>query len=528
VPVAGKNVHCNLTSARNPFPRLSPSHHLTRRHSLAKAKCRECRRQVRAHHEEDSVVGLHPRIQGNSPLCRIGRIPAKATCRYRAATIPLPISPLTSASSLHTPYPRYPLCRYNIPSSRPGATCTNASRDSKNGTEYTPPPSVHIKLRPIGNTRHRLQNKVIDLEVANGTPSPTVDPSVHVVLIGHSMGGIVAAETVLSIKQDQPISSSGMLKTDSNTFMFPYIQGILAFDTPYLGIAPGVVAHGAQEHWNTASAAYGAYTSVASAFGLNAANNTAKGNAEAQKVSQEASKMITSSPSKDGDAAAVPAWSRWGKYAMFAGAAGAVAAGGAAAYMKRDMLSEGAKWMGSHLEFVGCLAKGQELQKRIADIVTLEKGSSFAFANIYTCLGRAVEGKAGPEWGSGILGSERTFCVLPLPKSDARPYFFPMVNDKATAETGAHMQMFTPRDNPGYYAMSEKAKGLISAWMQNGWYEEAEEEMEASFEDEAEMVERPSVEVVDLTGESGDEDEEGFESLEREKAGVGDEDNPWR
>ncbi len=34
----------------------------------------------------------------------------------------------------------------------------------------------------------RLQNKVIDLEVANGTPSPTVDPSVHTVLVGHSMG----------------------------------------------------------------------------------------------------------------------------------------------------------------------------------------------------------------------------------------------------------------------------------------------------------------------------------------------------
>jgi hypothetical protein len=313
-----------------------------------------------------------------------------------------------------------------------------------------------------------------------------------------------------------------MLKAEINTFMFPYIQGVLAFDTPYLGIAPGVVAHGAQEHWNTASAAYGAYTSVASAFGLNAANNTAKGNEDAQKVSQEASKMITSGPGKDGDAAAVPAWSRWGKYAMFAGAAGAVAAGGAAAYMKRDTLSEGAKWMGSHLEFVGCLAKGQELQKRIANIVRLEQESSFAFANLYTCLGRAVEGKASnPEWASGILGSERTFCVLPLPKSEARPYFYPMINDKATAETGAHMQMFTPRDNPGYYGMSAKAKELIALWMQNTWYDEAQEEMEASFEDEAEMVERPS---VDLTGEEDD----GFEDLKKEKVHVHAEDNPWK
>ncbi|KAE9962412.1 hypothetical protein BLS_000350 [Venturia inaequalis] len=371
-----------------------------------------------------------------------------------------------------------------------------------------------------------LQNKVIDLEVANGTPSPTVDPSVHVVLIGHSMGGIVAAETVLSIKQDQPVSSSGMLKAEANTFMFPYVQGILAFDTPYLGIAPGVVAHGAQEHWNTASAAYGAYTSVASAFGLNAANDTTKGNEEAQKVSQQASKMITSGPSKDGDAAAVPAWSKWGKYAMFAGAAGAVAAGGAAAYMKRDTLTEGAKWMGSHLEFVGCLARLQELKTRVAKIVQLEQENSFAFANLYTCLGQAVEEKKGP--ASQISGPERTFCILPDPNSKARPYFYPMINDKATAETNAHMQMFTPRDNPGYYAMSEKAKELISLWMQNTWYDEAEEEMEASFEDEAEMVERPSVDLAGDDDVMGGAEEDGFESLEKQKVNEHDDDNPWK
>jgi hypothetical protein len=37
----------------------------------------------------------------------------------------------------------------------------------------------------------RLQDKVIDLEVAAGTPSPTVDPSVRTVLIGHSMGYVM-------------------------------------------------------------------------------------------------------------------------------------------------------------------------------------------------------------------------------------------------------------------------------------------------------------------------------------------------
>lgn len=31
--------------------------------------------------------------------------------------------------------------------------------------------------------------------------------------------------------------------------------------------------------------------------------------------------------------------------------------------------------------------------------------------------------------------------------------------------------MFYPKDNPGYYDMSEMAKGLIVQWTTNDWYE---------------------------------------------------------
>ncbi len=114
-------------------------------------------------------------------------------------------------------------------------------------------------------------NKVIDLEVANGTPSPTVDPSVRTILIGHSMGGIVAAETIIALTSEKPIHGSTDPSHEApadvddpssiprpptpNALMFPYIQGVLAFDTPYLGIDPGVVAHGAEGHYAAASSA---------------------------------------------------------------------------------------------------------------------------------------------------------------------------------------------------------------------------------------------------------------------------------
>ena len=271
----------------------------------------------------------------------------------------------------------------------------------------------------------RLQNKVIDLEVSAATPSPTIDPSVRVILIGHSMGGIVGAETILSIISDPPIppaasrnstdsvrskkgattplnkssktspASSVILDdpaTSSLSFMFPYIQGLLAFDTPYLGISPSVIAHGAENHYKTASTAVSTVSQFANAFGFGGASNS-----QAPKTPSQLPKALPAGPDsvKDAlaasisdDAAAAPAWQRWGKYAMFAGAAGAVAAGGAAAYIKRDAITEGWTWVGSHLEFVGCLVRGEELKTRLEKIVKLKKEKRIGFADLVCILWR--------------------------------------------------------------------------------------------------------------------------------------------
>lgn len=344
----------------------------------------------------------------------------------------------------------------------------------------------------------RLQNKVIDLEVANGTPSPTVDPSVRTILVGHSMGGIVAAEALLSIVNEQPIhslsnstSKSTSSLPDPSLLMFPYIQGILAFDTPYLGIAPGVVAHGAEKHWNTASSAYSAYSNVANAFGWGAKTET--GAVEASKMlpapssAGAAAKAVSDS---NVDAAAAPIWQKYGRMALFAGAAGAVAAGGAAAYLKREQISEGWSWATSHLEFVGVLARPEEMKKRLSNIVKISNTQQVGFTDIYTCLGHAVEANNKTSWTGKVLGADRTFCNLP--KGELKRYFFPAVNDKSTAETWAHMTMFEPKSNPGYYSMSEYAKETIIEWSSNAWYEESDGPTRSvAIDDEGEMVEKP-------------------------------------
>lgn len=285
----------------------------------------------------------------------------------------------------------------------------------------------------------RLEEKVIDLEVAAGTPSPTIEPSVRTVLIGHSMGGIMAVESLLGIASEQPIySEDGIQKSEIPNFsslLFPYVQGVLAFDTPFLGISPGVVAHGAEGHYQAASATITQLSGLGAA--LWGANKASKPNAPSSSKALAPAKQ---QQQQQGGGA----WQTWGKVAMFAGAGAAVAAGGAAAWMNRDQIGQSFEWVSSHLEFVGCLGRAEELKKRVQCMVQLSQEMKLGYANIYTRLGKAAAPKQTSVVGT-IMGKDRTFCNLPnaMQAGDWKP----AVNDKVTDEVGAHTGRFLPRCN---------------------------------------------------------------------------------
>lgn len=367
----------------------------------------------------------------------------------------------------------------------------------------------------------RLQNKVIDIEVENSTPSPTVDPSVHVILIGHSMGGIVGAETLLLLASERPLpplstSKDGVATSaESNSFMFPHVQGLMAFDTPFLGIAPGVMSHGAQEHYKTASTAYNTLNEMAGIFGYGAgnksANTTTTLSSTAVSTSGSSGKLPLPPATTDvtADAAATPSWSRWGKMAMFAGAAGAVAAGGAAAlYSQRERVTEGWRWVTSHLEFIGCLVRPGDLRKRMASLAEIQQERGIKAINFYTCLGQGAAaatprpaepinpGSASRTQSSSSSSSslflriprarDRTFCHLPedfdandrVLAGDGTPdhpglRWVLALNDKAVDETTAHISMFCPRDNPKYYMLAHEAADVVVRWIDQGWYASA-------------------------------------------------------
>ncbi|KAG5953231.1 hypothetical protein E4U53_006244 [Claviceps sorghi] len=340
----------------------------------------------------------------------------------------------------------------------------------------------------------RLEEKVIDMEVASGAPSPAVDPSVRTILIGHSMGGIVAAELVIALASEKPTySEDGIEKTEKPIFsgvMFPYVQGVLAFDTPYLGIAPGVVAHGAEGHYQNAAATLSQLSGLKSA--LWGGGNAGKASSAASSAAASTSSEVAAAATAGGGGAAAAAgtaaaggssWSKWHKVAIYAGAASAVAAGGAAAWKNREQISEGWSWASSHLEFVACLARAEELKKRVACMVKLHEDLDVGFANLYTRLGKAAAAKKTSVVGT-VLGKDRTFCNLP--RTMAAGEWMEAVNDAATDETLAHMSMFEQDLNPAYEKMSHDAAGLITQWSRNEWYETSADEVEVDAEAEAE------------------------------------------
>ena len=365
------------------------------------------------------------------------------------------------------------------------------------------------------------------MEVENETPSPTVDPSVHVFLLGHSMGGIVAAETLILLSYEQPIQSDSKHEGDQKrensdtstaddqdtlaggveSFMFPHVQGLIAFDTPFLGIAPGAVSYTAEGQYRAVS---NAISDVASVFGI---GKGSKANSSGTRQSSESvsssegagvgAAAATTSTDPD-DVAAGPSWQRWGRYAMFAGALGAAAAGGAAAiYQQRQNIASGLSWVTSHLEFVGCLARTSELRDRLELLARIGRERGIGCTNFYTCLGKGAQALQEKTRMAGkssfsermIPSKNRTFCTLPRTQNkgddnsnsngngngtDDQPNssspeqggisWIEAVNNKAGDEIKAHTCMFLPRENPGLHTLVLRACDVIANSIDRRWY----------------------------------------------------------
>ncbi|KAF8628712.1 hypothetical protein AX17_005935 [Amanita inopinata Kibby_2008] len=237
------------------------------------------------------------------------------------------------------------------------------------------------------------------------------------------MGGLLAADTLLELAKSHRDTSS----------LWPRIVACISFDTPYLGLHPSVFKNSVTK---AAEVVGTAQTVGSTIFG-------ALGGLKASKIVENRSQQTSQDPK---------GWNSWAAPAAFA-FGGALLAGAAfgGAWSKREDLGQGYQWATDHMKFIGNLWDEKTLQKRVDDLIALERSHNVIFRTFYTLM---------PPTPPQYMAS-RTFISLPKAGAPAASKFLPAKNNLAADEIQAHIGMFAPVTNDGYYELGLDAVGII-------------------------------------------------------------------
>lgn len=137
----------------------------------------------------------------------------------------------------------------------------------------------------------------------------------------------MASDTLFLILNER-LAAAEKEASDSDLPIFPLIQGILTFDTPFNGLARSMFVYGAFSNYQKVSSVFNVMTALSAApaaFGKTAFRRNA-----------------ASLPSRG---SSNPAWRGWQLVAVRTGTVGAIAAGGVAAYMHRQQIVDGMRSM---------------------------------------------------------------------------------------------------------------------------------------------------------------------------------------
>ncbi|RYC61426.1 hypothetical protein CHU98_g4782 [Xylaria longipes] len=319
-----------------------------------------------------------------------------------------------------------------------------------------------------------LKERVMDVRKARcDNPWPPHDRDVGVIMVAHSMGGFVASDTLFLILNEKLAAAK---EDASDTPIFPLIQGILTFDTPFNGLARPMFVYGAFSNYQKVSSVFNVMTALSAApaaFGKTAFKRTAA----------NLPKRGTSNP----------AWKGWQLVAVKTGTVGAIAAGGVAAYMHRQQIMDGMRsmrnlnkesvkegyqqgvdtisqglayinrgnvgrsfeYLSDHFTFVGALLKQQELARRLERMALLK---GVGIHDYYTSLGE------NGMWSGGYFVPERTFCAIPSKDHQAYHLFSRRIIKDVDDEVQAHMSMFIRDKNDQYEQMTQESGNLVARW----------------------------------------------------------------
>lgn len=367
-----------------------------------------------------------------------------------------------------------------------------------------------------------LRERVMDLRKKHlDNPWPPNDRTVGVILVAHSMGGFVASDSLFRLLDER--------RDDENASgtIFPFIQGILAFDTPYNGLARSMFVYGAFSNYQKVSNVFNVMTALSAA-----APATLSRLASKRAVSAATGRIAKRSASSS------PMWKAWQLVAMRTGTVGVIAAGGVAAYMHRKQIIEGMRtvrsltkedvvqgyqqsvdalgqglayinrgnigesfaYLSDHFTFVGSLLKQNELNRRLERLASLR---GIGIADIYASLGE------NGYWSGGYFVPERTFCAIPVKDHPAEHLFTRYVIEGVKDEIVAHINLFKPDKNKNFERMTNDAAQLVLNWFNS----------ETEIWDDPKFAEPPPAESKETEEIAKAVDEEGVPKASEEKAG---------
>ncbi|KAI1260158.1 hypothetical protein F5Y18DRAFT_261742 [Xylariaceae sp. FL1019] len=350
-----------------------------------------------------------------------------------------------------------------------------------------------------------LKERVMDLRKRHcENPWPPNDREVGVILVAHSMGGFVASDALFLILNER------IANKQESSPIFPLIQGILTFDTPFNGLARSMFVYGA----------FSNYQKVSSVFNVMTALSAAPTALSKSAFKRTAAKLPSTKSSS-------PAWKGWQLLAVRTGTVGAIAAGGVAAYIHRQQIMDGMRsmrnlnkdsmkegyqqsvdtisqglayinrgnvgrsfeYLSDHFTFVGTLMKQQELCRRLERMALLK---GIGIHDFYTSLGE------NGVWTGGYFVPERTFCAIPAKDEQACPLFSRRIIKAVEDEVQAHMSMFIRDKNEEYEQMTQEATNLVIRWFHD----------DSDIVDDPKFIEPPPPEPIEEPVTTTDEGKE--------------------
>ncbi|KAJ4468820.1 hypothetical protein J3R30DRAFT_1610075 [Lentinula aciculospora] len=302
-------------------------------------------------------------------------------------------------------------------------------------TETVPNSTVECIVFPVYETKGDLNEAVVrfsdwltELTVAKEVAHGGGAGKAKIVLCGPSMGGLLAADSILEFYRTRP---------DTSAPLWPKIAACISFDTPYYGLHPYVFKNTATKAAQYANVA----KSVGSAIWGSFANKPPANSTGSTSIA-----AVTAPPSSES------AWSKWAPVAYtVGGVVTAAAAAGGAAYWRRDDLGVGYSWATDHMKYVRNLWDEEALKRRVNSLIEIEKAEGVVFRTFYTLL------PAIPL----VHNLDRTFMILPSTDKRAMAHFLPAINNTATDELQAHTGMFAAHSNDGYYKLGLETAGLV-------------------------------------------------------------------